>query len=168
MKVIFLDFDGVVVCLPTHYEDLELGAGPKRAHALNRACVARLNRIIRLTDAKVVVSSTWRRLQPIEYLRGYLRRAGFDGDVIDTTPILEARQTKDDALIVRAIPRGFEVALWLQWHPEVSSYVVLDDDDDYAPLPVPRWVLVNDGWRAGGLQDSHVEAAVLALGQEGR
>lgn len=147
MKVIFLDFDGVVCCLPVEWDHTSEG---HLVHSLNHPAVARLNEIVARTGAYIVVSSTWRLRQPIEHLRGYLRRAGFVGTVIGVTPHLGTE-------------RGYEISRWLEDHHEVESYVVLDDDGDRGPIPSCRWVLVKDGWRQGGLKAEHVERASLKL-----
>lgn len=161
MRVIFLDFDGVVVCLPQEWDYTLDG---KRVHALNRDAVARLNRVVEATGAVVVVSSSWRHHQALERLSGYLRRAGFVGEVIDITPDLATLGGRL-GLVYEAGERGHEVAVWLAEHPEVESYVVLDDDADKGPLPSERWILVKDGWFNGGLQDSHARRAIALLNQ---
>lgn len=153
VKVIFLDFDGVVVCLPVEWDRLENGRG---VHALNRAAVARLNDLVERTGAGVVVSSSWRLHQSVEHLTGYLRRAGFRGQVLDKTPDRHAWGAEE-------WQRGDEIMAWLKLNPQVTSYVALDDDFDHGAFPADRWVLVKDGWFAGGIQDEHVEAATAAL-----
>jgi hypothetical protein len=150
VKVIFLDFDGVVVCLPLSNDSLPSG---KLVRAANRECVARLNELVRRTGAAVVVSSTWRMHHTPEMLTGVLQRAGFIGEVFGTTPRFPGHE------------RGYEIACWLAEYG-CSNYVVLDDDGDSANLPARNWILVKDGWYQGGLQDEHVERAVRVLGEK--
>jgi hypothetical protein len=154
MKVIFLDFDGVVVCMPVEYDKTSTG---RKVHALNRDAVSHLNAIVAATGAHVVVSSTWRIGRPRPHLLGYLRRAGFLGYVVDVTPELFEDQG-------RRVERGHEIQAWLAAHPgEIESYVVLDDDADKGPLPAERWVLVEQGWFKGGLTAEHAQSAIAAL-----
>ena len=120
MKVIFLDFDGPLIPMMCHYPEqraLDEKAWP--------ACVAELNRITESTGAKIVVSSTWRR-GGYEYVRDLLRKWGVRGEVIGITPILDSRS----GLVYVAQQRGSEIGEWLLAHPEVTEFVILDDDDD--------------------------------------
>lgn len=149
VKVIFLDFDGVVCTVTKEWTTLPDG---RNVQVLNGAAVARLNEIYQRTGAYVVVSSTWRLGTPVELLAVHLTRYGFRGLVLGATPDLHPRGE-----------RGHEIAAWLRAHPKVTSYVVLDDDADRGPIPAERWVLVKGGWSNGGLQAQHVEAAISAL-----
>ncbi len=170
MKVVFADFDGVLVCLPPERDRLATTGNLVRA--ANRDCVARLNEIVRRTCAVVVVSSTWRKHHTLEMLRATLERAGFVGEVVDVTPVImhETGETQADGWkSEREAPRGEEIAEWIKHgppRPMLDSYVVLDDDLDPGPLPLDRWVHVDHGWFDGGLQDEHVERAVRVLGEK--
>jgi hypothetical protein len=152
VKVVFLDFDGVVVCLPPVHSRKASGGLMRDASA---DCVRHLNQIIEETGAEIVVSSTWRKHHTIPQLHGTLRRAGFVGrEPIGTTPILGS-----------GIDRGDEISLWLAGHPEVTSYVVLDDEFDNGPIPTDRWVYVHMGWFDGGLKHEYAEQAISVLGR---
>lgn len=159
MKVVFLDFDGVVVCLPPGWREERKSRG--LIDYCERGPVAELNRIIEATGAVVVVSSTWRLHHPLVHLREVLGAAGFIGKVVSKTPDL-VRRAPGEALF-KPTERGHEVEAWLAAHPEVESYVVLDDDSDRGPLPKERWVLVGNGWLNGGLQPEHADKAIAAL-----
>jgi hypothetical protein len=152
VKVIFLDFDGVIVVSPNFREP-------------NRGCVARLNEIVRRSGAVVVVSSSWRIIHPLDELRALLLEAGFVGEVIDKTPYVCYESDTPSRLPIAHASRGREIRTWLGEHPEVESYVVLDDDFDYDPLPAGRWVLVKNGIFDGGLQQTHVAKACALLAQ---
>jgi hypothetical protein len=107
MRVIFLDIDGVLNC----WETTErwrgfIGIDPKLAQ--------RLAELVRVTSAKVVLSSTWRR-DP-DWLK--TMQANHVVGLIDRTPLLPNR------------PRGEEIDLWLHEHPEVERYAIIDDDSD--------------------------------------
>lgn len=117
MKVIFLDFDGVMNTAETRGDDY-----------LENPCSDRfipvLNELIRKSEALIVVSSSWRHWWPLEKLKLYLRRRGVLGRVIDTTP----------SISVHGDARGFEIQDWLNTHPQVSHFVILDDDVDMVHL----------------------------------
>lgn len=115
---------------------------------LDPEAVERLNRIIRESQARVVVSSTWRNNRTIEELQFQLADVGFLGEVVGKTPSFQGDRE-----------RGLEIQKWLdQWAP-CSPFVILDDDGDMAHLQ-SRWV-----WTPNpvGLQDHHVDIALGVL-----
>jgi hypothetical protein len=144
MKIIFLDIDGVlnghaflaaqskkVTSEPKLYriDDDETWLG-----MLDPENVAKLNEIVEATDAKVVISSSWRCPHAWEKIAGWLCKKGFKGEVIGAT---------DDACTwpeeeAKVADRCDEIQRWLETHglshrgalPHVDgieSYVVLDD-----------------------------------------
>ena len=122
MKVLFLDVDGVLNCW---------GSGQPFEEEL----VEELSRVIRLSGASVCVSSTWRKLEGHrETLLGLLTRIG--ARVVGWTPDLGSNGA------TLQVVRGQEIQAWLDEHPEVSEFVILDDNDDMAHL-MHRLVLTN-------------------------
>jgi len=69
--------------------------------------------LVKATGALVVLSSTW-RVDPVGLLAAKYYNVPFH-DVCADMP---------------GAPRCEELVSWLRNHPEVSRYVVLDDDDD--------------------------------------
>ena len=139
MKVVFLDFDGVLNTTTT-----------TPAYALEAGLVALLNVIVKLTGAKVVVSSAWRAIEGLPYCVAHLERSGFQGEVIGATP--ERNKVSD--------PRGLEIQAWLDEHPEVEAFVILDDEADMEHL-LPK--LVQTSFEHG-LTEADVEKAARLLG----
>lgn len=156
MKVLFLDFDGVL------NSDALFRANGNRylADMLDVAAVARVNAILARTGARVVVSSTWRLDRSLEQLRAVLARHGFAGEIVGVTPVL--RDVDEDGIAVtRDAPRGLEIQSWIDDQPEPpESFAILDDDADMVHLE-PRLVRT---LFAVGLDDDGVEAAVALLG----
>ena len=81
MKALFLDFDGVLnshefLYVAARNRDYEERAGNEHME-LDPVAVARLNRVIAATGAKVVVSSSWRHGRTAEWLHNTLKKAGF-------------------------------------------------------------------------------------------
>ena len=116
MKIIFLDFDGVLVnraALRARRLD------PQHRPAADPEAVAALNHIVQATGARIVVTSTWREEYSLEELREHLARWGVAGAVIDQTPLAKTR--------------GQEIHAWLEEHA-VEKFVILDDDADMEPL----------------------------------
>jgi hypothetical protein len=72
----------------------------------------------------VVLSSSWREVAK--------RRAEVDKRVLpcfDVTPIFDEA---DDV-------RGCEIQAWLELHPEVDRYAILDDDTDFLEHQLPNF-----------------------------
>ena len=111
MKVLFLDFDGVLTTKSTQF-----GYG-------DPSCVRELNRITKMTNSEIVISSTW-RFQGLQQCIDNLRTWGVVGDVIDCTP----------RLIDIEATRGQEIHQYLKDKRNVSRFVILDDDDDMDDL----------------------------------
>lgn len=157
MKVIFLDIDGV---LNTGEYIAEIGKDPEERKVLRATIVnyskmidpnasALLNVITEKTGAKIVVSSTWRILHPWDDLVWMLRNRGVTGDLLDKTP-------------KRGRDRGHEIGMWLDKHPEVTHFVILDDDDDIDPYEAHH-VKTKFNGAHGGLQQGHVTRAIEML-----
>ncbi len=150
MKVLFLDFDGVLNSAAF------LAAEPGRFDRLDPAAVARLNAIVGASGAKVVISSSWRVKRSLDELRALLAGLGFVGEVIDRTPELRG-PSYEPACPFAA--RASEIRAWLGARPEPpSSYVILDDA-----------ILEGEGERhvrtdfTRGLLDEHVAQAIDVL-----
>jgi hypothetical protein len=136
MKIIFLDFDGVLV---TH----QSWHSRKWQHAdADLRAVEALNWLIAQTGAKIVVSSTWRRGTKLIELREVVNgHFGVIGDVIDKTPVLTTIKQFEGlpGMIEVSAERGDEIDYWLRsdhlplqrrGREPIESYVILDDDDD--------------------------------------
>jgi HAD domain in Swiss Army Knife RNA repair proteins len=108
VKILFLDIDGVVNSFSTveRYEGF-VGIDAKLA--------AIVQKIIKDTDCKVVLSSTW-RVQ--EGTRNHVKEMLVE--YLDVTPVTGLRGF-----------RGAEVKTWLELHPEVTRHAIIDDDDDF-------------------------------------
>jgi HAD domain in Swiss Army Knife RNA repair proteins len=106
MKIIFLDIDGVLNCRRT--------PNPRKLpYIVDRVLLQRLQRLLELTDAKPVLTSTWRH-DPA----GIFSAEYWGVPFIDVVPDLPA------------CPRGDEIRKWLAEHPQVMRFAVIDDDDD--------------------------------------
>lgn len=110
MKVLFLDIDGVVNKVDNFNPANNPGPYPVDAY-----CAFLVGRIQLQTDCKVVLSSSWRH-HP-EAVKIASERIV---ELLDVTPTL-------------AGIRGDEVSAWLEKHPEVTKYAILDDDSDFHP-----------------------------------
>jgi hypothetical protein len=106
MKVIFLDIDGVLNCEKTR--------NPRKfPYVVDKKLLARFEKLLDRTGAKVVLSSTW-RCDPVGLLAAKYWRVPF----IDVCPDWPRS------------PRRNEILAWLSDHPRVTRFAVIDDEDD--------------------------------------
>jgi hypothetical protein len=150
MNVIFLDIDGVLNSRKFFQEANEwIVQADTRfeyyARQIDPECVQRLNNLVERTGSVVVLSSTWRRVHPLDYNRAFLRAAGFRGVLYDETPVLNRH------------PRGDEIEQWLLGRDadRVDRFVILDDDCDMADMA--PWHVRTSG--ETGLVDEDCERA---------
>ena len=163
IKVIFLDFDGVITTL-------------KSGWSIDPEKIKLLNKIIEATDAKIVVSSSWRRgtLEgTIEELSGGVDCNGnskafpFCDKIIGITARIGGFRYNDEInedgrKPMVDIPRGVEIQDWLDnTDYDVESYVILDDDSDMLYWQKDNFVKTNTYL---GLDDIGVDKAIDILG----
>ena len=116
MRVLFLDFDGVLHPTPLADADQPLRLLPHlRALLHGRA------------DVGLVVHSTWRYVYRPRELAELLATAG--------APVLGATPRG---------PRHESILWWLHLNPLVTEYVILDDDAREFPDPLPPELIVCD------------------------
>lgn len=115
MKVLFLDIDGVVNCKTTTQRHRGMiGIDPYLAFMVGKIQLD--------TDCKVVLSSSWRH-----WPEGVAEVERQVVKLLDKTPSLPGGLTVADC------GRGKEVKAWLDEHPEVTRYAIIDDDSDFLP-----------------------------------
>jgi hypothetical protein len=146
MKVIFLDFDGV---LNSHaWFDAE--PSPK-IDEFDPACVARVDKICRRSGAVVVISSSWRSGTPFHRLADFLMAQGLQAKVVGTTPADYQEKFRE---------RGDEIEEWISRNRKnLESFVILDDDGDMGKL---KKFLVQTDPKIG-ITDADVDSAVAIL-----
>ena len=164
MKVIFLDIDGV----------LDVFISKSYLQTLLPEAVERLKVILERTGAEVVVISTWR--YGSEKYRSICDARGIHQQECDNWPQLVQTLEAKGMRIWDVTPwredlptRTAEVLCFLEEHPEVDSYVILDDcyGDDYSGSEELRKRLVFvDALK--GLQEKDVEAATEILSEFSR
>jgi hypothetical protein len=126
--VLFLDIDGVLNSSEflTHQfsNSINYPESTKEDFALQQldeVAIRRLNLLFRIyPDLKIVISSTWRKLYPLHTIQELLESKGLQKNII-------IDKTKGHLSVGI---RGYEIKEWLDAHPEVSRFVILDDDVD--------------------------------------
>jgi len=113
LKIIFLDIDGVLNSKRT--------SNPRGfPYIVDPKLLGRYIRLVAATGAETVLLSTWRHDPAGRWAARY-----YGVPFMDVIPDLPDSS------------RGDEIRTWLEKHPEVSRYAILDDDDDQLDdLPV--------------------------------
>jgi hypothetical protein len=120
MKIIFLDIDGVLYT-SSYHEYLVLNRKPERdkyGYIFDPNTVENFNEIIEKTEAKIVISSTWKR-HGLDKIRKIFNERGIKGEIIGLTPT----STIDDLFFCR----GEEIEHWLSYNGLPEKFVVIDD-----------------------------------------
>lgn len=153
MKIIFLDFDGV---MDTEYDELiriKEGKPISDEHGIlfDPNCVKNLKDIIDQTGAEIVVTSTWKYMMSYHDFTKMWEERGLPGFVTDVTPTLSQRSI-----------RGDEIDAWIEECRSDCQYVIIDDlgADNFHSHQIPRLLVVNPYW---GLDEETAERAIELL-----
>lgn len=143
MKVIFLDFNGVL----DTYDNMD---------EINPTNLQRLKTIVDETGAQIVISSS---LKNSYYYTGTLSRKLKDIirqleevgiEVIDITPHAKTREE--------------EIKMYLDMHPEIGNFCIIDDDYEMESLKENLVKLPSQmNERQMGLDDMHMNMAIRIL-----
>ena len=117
MKIIFLDFDGVMVT-DRYQAQLTDSNSPLRddyGAKFDPVCVKNLRHIIDATDAGIVVTSTWKMEMGLDGIQQMWNARNLPGKVIGVTPDIDP------------IHRGDEIQAWLDANPGAVRYAIIDD-----------------------------------------
>lgn len=177
MSLIFLDIDGVLSTSQTYnrwrraiweskYPNCSFPQGkgrdlfkkedrnhfPKLAHLLlDEECCEALQSLIRETEAKIIISSSWRNLMELDDLTQLLRDAGIDAPILGKTTSLGHR--------------GLEIKeAFSKQEVELSSMIILEDEEDCAPFNGRVIRTTFNGSRAG-FRERHIKSALERLGK---
>jgi hypothetical protein len=118
MKVIFLDVDGV---LNTPKLIKKFGFD-----FIDHILVALVARIVRETDAKIVLSSTW-RIEERNKVLVIQSLAQHNLELHDCTPVIQRSGAWTESGWVR---RHEEIQAWLNKNPNAQKFAIIDDFDD--------------------------------------
>lgn len=151
MKIIYLDIDGVLNCEKAYRDGFckyQEWPGTRREDGKNYhqtfypPAKDLLNKLILSTEAKVVVSSTWRH-SGLEFMKNVWAQENMEGEIIGITPSFRGD------IEGYTIPRGCEIEYHLEkelgfhhinWDKDtqkeymeeskVDNYIIIDDDGD--------------------------------------
>ena len=146
-KILFLDIDGVLNSKFFYKYIFKRENGYSR---LDPYCVILVKKLVYEFSLKVVISSTW-RVGAMERLVKELN----ENDLVN--------QLHKDWLtpVVRPACRGKEIDLWLNNHPEITEYIILDDNQNVFDHHLSRFVQTSAFM--GMVQESYYQARNLLL-----
>lgn len=156
MKILFLDFDGVMDS-ESYIQILKKQGKPlkdKYGTIFDPICVKNLKHITDQTGASIVVTSLWKRIMSygdIVELWGYRELPGF---VAGVTPNLG-----------KSLNRGDEIDAWLEECRTDIQYVIIDDlrAKFFKEHQLPRLLKVDP---IGGLDEDTAERAIEILNSD--
>ena len=135
LKIVFLDFDGVLLPDSQAFDQSQQGLTVHNyleTVIFDPKCVSQVNHIIAQTQAQIVLSTSWARGHTFSQLCACLTR-----NHIDCSHIYEY---EDPSLGDWRTPRTMssdrarEILLWLEDHPFVKQWCALDDQLNIARL----------------------------------
>jgi len=162
-KIIFLDIDGVLNS-ETDFLEAAIKYDPvhsklqkgERWKIISAGKLALLNGIIKQTDAKIVLSSTWRGKCDGKKMTKIFQRYGdiweHDADVFIGQTENWSRRSHFGSYDQEW--RGREIGQYLSEHPEIEDYIILDDNDDilnddYFKIEIPEERFIHTDEYAG-------------------
>lgn len=143
MRIIFTDIDGVL-----NSEDTFLNATVSSSIPIEEEYLELLEYIVTATGAQIVITSTWRLAYDNDDFQQFLKILGQRQiKVLDYTPALN-------------LNRETEIKEWLNSHKDVTSFVILDDEEEcYGEL---KNYLIQTNW-SGIEQGLTLQKALMAI-----
>lgn len=119
MIIIFLDIDGVMNS-ETYYKSVN--TKHKNFSRFNPISINIVTKLVKEFNAKIVISSLWRFAMKKE-LSQELKKSNLVNYLHNdwSTPVIQPGH------------RGKEIKLWLDSHPDITDFLILDDDEDILP-----------------------------------
>lgn len=141
VKVIFLDIDGVLTSRQFE-QSIEHHRSPLyRFRLFSQEAILNLHDIVWETGAYLVLSSSW-RYEENETHAVQKQLNPYNLKLIGMTTIEGVYHEGDKTWL-----RGHEIQQWLDEHPDVDNYVILDDDNDMLDSQMSHYVQCS--WETG-------------------
>ena len=146
-RILFLDIDGVLNSKIFYKYIYKPEDGGSR---FDSYCVVLVKRLVEEFSLKIVISSTWRNGVVNKLMKELTEHRLIDYLHEDWhTPVL------------RSASRGEEIKLWLDNHPEVHNYIILDDNENILDDQLSRFIKTSTN--SGMVQERYHEARNLLL-----
>lgn len=149
MKIMFLDVNGVMCTLRSHFA---FGGSEQLMQAWDITVCQMLRVLCNKCNLKIVITSTWRircerlrtHLATYELIESVFRNK--QDDVLDDNSVewkTKRLPHSDDSSDKH---RGLEIQEWLDRHPKVTDYIIIDDDSDMLDSQMNHFFKVVDGY----------------------
>lgn len=161
MRIVFLDFDGVVTTNSSYRGapciEVPQAWGPPETVWTNPpgllvpGLVANVQALCEASEASIVISSDWRKMHRFDDLVAWLRSSGLSAPVVGATPVLHT-------------PRGLEIQAWVEQNSLTpQDLVILEDEEDVRPYR-GRQVRTAFGGPRQGFTERHLRTALRMWG----
>ena len=147
MKVLFLDFDGVLNSQDYRDRYGSMGAG------IDKSKMPLLKRLVDSTDAKIVIITSLR-----EYWDKNPENCDYFGKVINDTFAEYGLEIYDKTPVSESGMREDDIRDWICENSGIENYVAIDDGALFARFLVGHFVQPKDG-----LEEEHIEKAIEIL-----
>lgn len=147
MKVLFLDFDGVLNSQDYRDRYGSMGAG------IDKSKMPMLKRLVDSTGAKIVIITSLR-----EYWDKNPEKCDYFGKVINDTFAEYGLEIYDKTPVSESGMREDDIRDWICENSGIENYVAIDDGALFARFLVGHFVQPKDG-----LEEEHVEKAIEIL-----
>ncbi len=146
-KILFLDIDGVLNS-KIYYKYIYK---PEEGHSrFDPYCVVLIKRLVEEFSLQIVITSTWRN-GVVDRLRKELEESNL---ILHLHPDWHTP-------ILRPVNRGKEIQLWLDSHPEIEDYLIIDDNENLLEYQMNKLVKTDN--YAGMAQLQYYQARNLLL-----
>lgn len=153
MCYIFLDIDGVLNSVDSAIAFFSLDKNVyHQDERLDPVSIGLLRHLCDITDAKIVISSSWKIGRTVQDFLDIFKGYGWDDfPCIGITPYYTGNCTNR---------RGHEIQQWLDENP-VDSYVIFDDDSDMLESQQSNFIHISN---INGFRSQHYVKALRHFG----
>ena len=125
-KIMFLDVDGVLNS-EVYYKSTSHSENDWSR--FDPISVERIKKLVEEFSLQIVISSTW-RYGAVDRLMHELKNS----------KLIEYLYHDWFTPVIHPAHRGMEIKLWLDLHPEVKDYIIIDDDENMLEEQMSRFV----------------------------
>jgi hypothetical protein len=114
----------------------------------DKKAVERLNNLVDITSAEIVISSAWRSSKNLNQLRSLFKIHKLDTFIADITKVLDSKRVE-------------EIQEYLTRHTDIGTFAILDDDYWFLQKAFPNEIVPCPG--IFGEKEFHLAKSILSL-----